>query len=212
MEEASIKQEAVEIFKFLLQAFDIEGSQLPVKALDYLDRVGGYQKLSTFNFIKKKDIIKTILNEREEENLAEPITVQEFISWYSQNALKELLYQRTMDQQKFYIEDLTKLYLSLGGREEGIPSKNIRILTEQYVEVIKDKYQRLRQTNQIGEKERIERLDPEQEFKEIFDFLAESEDIITLEEFVNIMACATPDSQFGMIELAKDPNTQSKII
>lgn len=187
-------KEAKNVFIALAQELECDVNQFPVKGLDFLDRVSAYKQYSSFKFIHKKDIMKEILKTKDKsENI---ITPEEFINWYTSNALKEILFQKTIDEQKYYIEDLTKLYYSLGGNNEGISKDHI----QEYLKWYLKKYSVDIDLTKSTTKE-IKSLDPENEAEEIMEYLAQDKDILTLEEFVNIMTCTTPDRLIGREEL-----------
>lgn len=191
MSERDTFQEAKNVFIVLCQEFGLDSYNIPVEALKKLDSCSEYMKYSSFKFIRKKDIIKEILKGKEDD----VITYQEFVNWYTGNALKEILYQKTIDEQKYYIEDLTKIYYALGGDSQGIKKDTIKRYLKDYLRIYGD--------SDIGTSTIKKPTDSDKECEEIMDFLAQDKEIITLNEFVNIMTCQTPDKIIGREELAQ---------
>ncbi len=142
-----------------------------LKKLKYLSKEA---EIPVLDFLLKRQTIYQINNDNKPKY---SITEDEFVDLFSGSQLYDVLYKYPIDEQRLYVEDLSQLYTILGGDEEGIDNEKLKENIEKYIT-----------DNNLG-------MDATQECREIFDLLASKDDVITLEDFVNMMTCQTPESK-----------------
>lgn len=168
MEEAAdILEEAKNVFICLCTEFKLEDYKLPVSKF-YSSEGSQFLKYTSFKFIQNPEKIRELVKDK--DPTTDTIEAQEFINWYTKNAINELLYQKTIEEQKNYTKDLTKLYYALGGDSNGISKDKIKKYLREYFKENNDNS-----------------VDPDNECKEIMDFLAGEKDVLTLSDFINVM-------------------------
>lgn len=106
-------------------------------------------------------------------NSTKKITREEFIKLICGNYIKDVLFDNDISGKRFYIEDLTQLYISLGGSLEGINKKDLlKNIKEDFTNNKKNNFQ--------------------EECEEILRYLSsEKSEVITLDDFVNIVTSDT---------------------
>lgn len=170
-----LKVEAAQVYKTLNELCNrVSDSPSPdlnfidLKKLKYLSKEAD---IPVLDFLLKRESICQI---NSAGKASYTISEDDFINLFSGEKLQEVLYQNQLEEQRFYVEDLTQLYTILGGDEDGISRDKLKSNIEKYIN-----------DNNL-------QLDASEECKEVLDLLASNNDTITLEDFVNMMTCQTP--------------------
>ena len=120
---------------------------------------------SIIDFLMKRQSIFQINNSGSDKKY---ITKDEFIDLFAGLTLEHVLFEDKIDEQRFYVEDLTKLFLYLSG------NKNLKNSIKKYY------------------KNKLPNVNLDTECNEILELLSSDGEQISIEDFVNIMTCLTP--------------------
>ena len=171
-----LTSEARQVFKNLKALCDkvyteSNSPDIQFDALRKLKYLSKEQDIPVLDFLLRRQSIYQINTQGEAKY---SISQEEFIELFSGEYLREAIYRTNIEEQRYYVEDLTKLYMILGGQDDGISASKLKTNLSKYFS-----------ENQIEGS-------ASKECQEIIDLLGSENDKITLEDFVNIMTCQTP--------------------